>query len=89
MSHNPDAVLSEITVEKADLVLSGHTHGGQIRLPWLGSISGMPNILGREYDLGLFDYQGTNLLISAGLGETGPRARLFNPPEIILLNLWF
>ena len=89
LSHNPDAVLSQITIEKADLVVSGHTHGGQIRLPWLGSISDIPDLLGRDYDQGLFEYQGTNLLISSGLSETGPRARLFNPPEIVLLNLWF
>jgi len=89
LSHNPDAVLSEIVIEKADLVVSGHTHGGQIRLPWLGPISDIPDLLGRDYDQGLFEFQGTNLLISSGLGETGPRARLFNPPEIVLLELWF
>jgi uncharacterized protein len=89
LSHNPDAVLSEITTEKADLVVSGHTHGGQIRLPWLGAISDVPDVLGCDYDQGLFDYKGINLLISSGLSETGPRARLFNPPEIVLLNLWF
>ncbi|MFH1142674.1 MAG: metallophosphoesterase [Candidatus Uhrbacteria bacterium] len=89
LAHNPDAVLSEVVLEKADLVVSGHTHGGQIRLPWLGAISDIPDLLGRDYDQGLFDYQGINLLISSGLGETGPRARLFNPPEILLLNLWF
>jgi len=87
--HNPDAVLSQITLEQADLVVSGHTHGGQIRLPWLGSISNMPNLLGRDYDQGLFDYKGINLLISSGVSETGPRARLFDPPEIVLLDLWF
>ncbi|MFH1315148.1 MAG: metallophosphoesterase [Candidatus Uhrbacteria bacterium] len=89
LAHNPDAVLSEVVLEKADLVVSGHTHGGQIRLPWLGAISDIPDLLGRDYDQGLFDYQGINLLISSGVSETGPRARLFNPPEILLLNLWF
>ena len=89
LSHNPDAVLSQITLEQVDLVVSGHTHGGQIRLPWLGSISNMPNLLGRDYDQGLFDYQGINLLISSGVSETGPRARMFDPPEIVLLDLWF
>lgn len=86
--HNPDAVLSEITVQQADLVISGHTHAGQVRLPWLGSVSEMPNLLGRDYDHGLFDYQGTQLFVTSGLGETGARARLFNPPEIAILNVW-
>ncbi len=88
LSHNPDVVLSEITTQQADLVISGHTHAGQIRLPWFGSVSDMPNLLGRDYDRGLFEYEGTQLFITSGVGETGPRARLFSPAEIAILNVW-
>ena len=86
LAHNPDAVLLSNT-DRADLVVSGHTHGGQIRLPWIGSIAQVPTLLGNDYDKGLFDYINQKLFITAGVGETGPRARLFNPPEINVLTI--
>jgi uncharacterized protein len=86
LSHNPDAVLYDRT-SAVDLVIAGHTHGGQIRLPWIGSVPQIPTILGNDYDQGLFDYNDIQLFITSGVGETGPRARLFNPPEINLLTL--
>lgn len=88
LSHNPDAVLLS-NADRADLVISGHTHGGQIRLPFLGSVAQVPTMLGNDYDKGLFTYENQQLFISAGAGETGPRARLFNPPEINVLNISF
>jgi predicted MPP superfamily phosphohydrolase len=86
LSHNPDAVLREES-RLADLVLSGHTHGGQIRLPFFGSIPPIPDELGRAYDRGFYFYDELPLYVTAGVGETGPRARLFNPPEISLLTI--
>ncbi|OGL97532.1 hypothetical protein A2332_00325 [Candidatus Uhrbacteria bacterium RIFOXYB2_FULL_41_18] len=88
LSHNPDVVL-DLQYKQVDLVISGHTHGGQIRLPWIGSVAKIPDLLGRTYDLGLFDYKGLPLFITGGVGETGPRARLFNPPEMNLLHVSF
>ncbi len=88
ISHNPDAVLYSST-EFADLVIAGHTHGGQIRLPYIGSLARIPTKLGNAYDKGLFTYGPSQLFITAGVGETGPRARLFNPPEINLLTIRF
>ena len=88
LAHNPDVVLDP-TVKPADLVIAGHTHGGQIRLPWLGSLAEIPDRLGQQYDRGLFDYHGQKLFITSGAGETGPRARLFVPPEIVILKLRF
>jgi uncharacterized protein len=86
LSHNPEVSLYSTTY-KADLVISGHTHGGQIRLPFLGSVSEIPSLLGREYDKGLFEYKNWQLFITSGVGETGPRARLFNPPQIDVLEI--
>ncbi|MEK7529166.1 MAG: metallophosphoesterase [Patescibacteria group bacterium] len=84
IAHNPDIILaSDFMSAKIDLVLAGHTHGGQIRLPLWGSIPRLPTRLGRKYDQGLFD----KLFITRGVGETGPRARLFATPEIALLIL--
>ena len=86
LSHNPDIILDS-SHSPFDLILSGHTHAGQIRLPYIGALMGVPTILGRDYDHGLFQFDQNFLYISAGLGESGPRARLFNPPEISIINL--
>lgn len=87
MSHNPDYVNELSENDRADLILSGHTHGGQIRLPLIGPIGIIPTELGQSYDQGLFQINNRRLYITSGLGESGPRARLFNPPEITMLEV--
>lgn len=87
LSHNPDVVMHVSPSQGISLLLAGHTHGGQIRLPFIGPVPPIPDKLGRAYDEGLFDYLGTKLFITSGVGESGPRARLFNPPEIALLTI--
>lgn len=84
--HNPDIILEQES-SNFDLVLAGHTHCGQIRLPFIGSVPPLPTKLGRAFDKGLFQLKNNLLYITCGLGETGPRARLFNPPEITMINL--
>ncbi len=89
LTHNPD-IITQAQTQGIDLVLAGHAHGGQIRLPLIGSVSfHRPIDLGRDYYQGLFDFDPTKLLVTSGLGEAGPRARLFNPPEIVMLDLQF
>lgn len=88
LAHNPDVVLYDVA-RKADLVLAAHTHGGQIRLPFIGPLPVIPTKLGREYDKGWFEYQKQRLFITSGVGETGTRARLFNLPEIIEMEIRF
>ncbi len=86
ISHNPEIVLLPLE-KKFDLVISGHTHGGQFRLPFWGSLAKIPTKLGQKYDRGLFNFSNLQLFISQGLGESGARARLFVPPEISVLNI--
>ena len=86
ISHNPDIILQD-KAQMINLVLSGHTHAGQIRLPWFGAIPGLGTKLGKKYDQGLFKTQNGYLYISAGLGESGTRARFFNRPELTIINL--
>lgn len=69
--------------------LSGHTHAGQIRLPFLGSVMPLPHRLGRRFDRGVFRVGDAELVIGAGTGESGPRARLFCPPELLLVTVRF
>jgi len=85
LCHNPDFIMQ--AHDTIDLMLSGHTHGGQIRLPGIGPVPPLPDELGRKFDKGLFKFNNAQLFITSGVGEAGPRARLFNPPEIAILNI--
>ena len=85
--HNPSFQFSNYPTD-IDLALSGHTHGGQIRLPVVGPIGLIDNLLQKKYYQGLHTLDsGTKMLVTSGVGETGTRARLFNPPEIMLLTI--
>ncbi|MEZ4529838.1 MAG: metallophosphoesterase [Thermomicrobiales bacterium] len=65
--------------------LSGHTHGGQVRLPFVGSIWLPPD--GRKRDLGLYTVDGMPVYISRGLGVYRPPVRFLAPPEVTLVTL--
>jgi predicted MPP superfamily phosphohydrolase len=86
--HSPE--LMPQTVERGiDLYLCGHTHGGQVRLPFIGAIITISK-LGRRYVMGHYHEGRTHLYISRGVGFEGlgaPRVRLFCPPEITLITL--
>ncbi len=88
LAHSPD-ILDEIEERyKTNLVISGHTHCGQIRLPSLGALPfTIPTKNGKKLERYLYKKNGQKIMITCGLGETGPRARLFNPPELVILNI--
>ena len=89
--HTPDFA-AEAAKAGIDLVLVGHTHGGQIALPFFGAVFTASNY-GRKYAAGLFDIGGPNqskMYVTRGLGMEGfhtPRLRLFARPEISVINL--
>ncbi len=86
--HSPDLIL-EASEHDVDLVLAGHTHGGQIRLPLLGAVV-TNSAYGRRYASGLFQEDGTTMVVSRGLGFEGgsaPRARFLCRPEIVSIEL--
>lgn len=86
LSHSPDVILDRAS-RVADLIVSGHTHGGQIRLPLIGPLLPLPDKAGRRYDRGMIPLTATcNLMVTQGVGVTGVRARLFCPPEVVLLE---
>lgn len=86
LSHQPDVILDPAS-HRADLIVSGHTHGGQMRLPWWGSLSHMPQRLNKNFDRGIFAVgKGTVLAITHGIGETFVPLRLFARPEIMVLE---
>lgn len=83
MSHNPD-VFPEAIEHEVSLVLAGHTHGGQIRIPGLPVLVRMSRY---RLDEGRFQVGGSELLVTRGLGVTGLPLRFACPPEALLLNL--
>ncbi len=85
LSHNPD-ILSEPAVSRADLVLSGHTHGGQIVLPWYGPAHTHTEHLARHEASGYLRRGRTQVFISRGVGEGIP-LRFGASPQITLLTL--
>jgi predicted MPP superfamily phosphohydrolase len=88
LAHHPDIVIDAIRAGGAfpDLVLAGHTHGGQIRLPFFGPMFTSTS-LGRRLDAGLFRVGGVPLYITAGVGTSIVPARFLAPPEVVLLTL--
>lgn len=86
IAHNPD-VVRLLDPRTSDLLLAGHTHGGQVRLPFVGPVPRIPTTFGQKVDRGLFTLAGIPVYITSGIGEGGARARLFNPPEIVLLTV--
>lgn len=80
-------VLDAFAADGADLVLAGHTHGGQLRLPGIGAL--VTNCdLPRQQARGLSSWRGVPLHVSGGLGASPySNYRTFNPPEATLLTL--
>lgn len=72
---------------KVDIILSGHAHGGIIRLPFAGGVFGTNGDFFPEYDAGRFSRGGYDLIISRGLGDSLPFVRLLNNPEIVSVVL--
>jgi predicted MPP superfamily phosphohydrolase len=88
MYHSPD--LAPIADRhEIDLQLSGHTHGGQVRLPLFGALF-TGSLYGRRYEAGRYIHENLTLYISRGIGLEGagaPRVRFLCPPEIVLWEL--
>lgn len=84
MSHEPD-VLPQIASYGADLMLSGHTHGGQVRLPFVPLFYLPP--LGRIYVEGMFRLGNTQMYVNRGIGAVGLPVRLNCRPEITQFTL--
>lgn len=86
LSHRPE--LFEVYTESGvDLVLSGHAHGGQFRLPFVGGLVAPNQGLFPEYDAGLYTDENTNMIVSRGIGNSILPFRFNNRPEVILIEL--
>lgn len=88
LSHHPDVVLDLLDCggRTPDLVLAGHTHGGQVAIPGLGPIL-TDTRLGRRYDRGSFTIEGIRLFVTAGVGTSILPFRLGAPPDVACVTL--
>lgn len=84
LAHEPD-VLPLVATHNVDLMLSGHTHGGQVRLPFLPAMF-LPE-LGQHYIEGLYRLGPTQLYVNRGVGTVNLPFRFNCPPEITLITL--
>ena len=86
LSHRPE--LFDLYVEsEMDLVFSGHAHGGQFRLPFIGGLVAPNQGFFPKYDAGQFTEANTTMIVSRGVGNSIIPVRFHNRPEIVLVNL--
>ncbi len=86
IAHNPDYFMD---YEKwgADLVVSGHVHGGLMRLPFLGGVISPKLTLFPQYDGGKYEQGHAVMILSRGLGTHTLPIRIFNPGELVVLHV--
>jgi len=82
ITHNPDSF--DQTPDSLSVLLAGHTHGGQVYLPFYGPV--MP-VAKKEYTSGHIVHDGRHMFVTKGVGTTGPGIRFCAVPEILVLTL--
>ena len=86
LAHEPQYI-GAYSKAGADLVLSGHAHGGQFILPFVGGVVAPGQGIFPEYTKGRYDVKHTTMYVSRGLGNSIIPIRLFNNPEIVCIDL--
>lgn len=86
LSHRPE-LFETYAACGVDLILSGHAHGGQFRLPLVGGVIAPDQGLFPQYDAGIYSEGSTNMVVSRGLGNSIIPIRFNNRPEIVLIEL--
>lgn len=86
LAHNPDYFM-QYAGYGADLILSGHVHGGIIRMPWFGGIASPAIRFFPKYNGGLYQKENVKMIVSCGLGTHTLPVRIFNPAELVVIRL--
>ncbi len=83
LSHRPE-LFNIYTEKNVDLVFTGHAHGGQIRIPFIGGVVAPNQGFFPQYDGGVYKRDNTNMIVSRGLGNSLFPIRVNNRPEIVV-----
>ena len=86
LSHRPEYI-EDYSDEKLDLVISGHAHGGLIRLPWIGGLMASGQGLFPKYTEGVYHMGDTDMVVSRGLGDSIVPMRINNNRELVIITL--
>lgn len=86
LSHRPD-LFDVYQQYNVDLVFSGHAHGGQFILPYIGSVYAPDQGFRPKYTMGVHEGNGTTMVVSRGLGNMVKIPRLFNRPEVVVVTI--
>ena len=86
LSHRPE-YFNVYQNKNIHLVLSGHAHGGQFRLPFLGGVIAPNQGFFPKYDAGIYTENGTTMIVSRGIGNSIIPVRINNRPEIVIIEL--
>lgn len=86
LSHRPE-VLNVYVKNEIDLVLTGHAHGGQIRIPFIGGLVAPNQGLFPKYTSGKLEEKQTTMIVSRGIGNSILPFRVNNNPELVVITL--
>ena len=86
LAHRPE-VFNTYVDFGIDLVFAGHAHGGQVRIPGIGGLFARGQGILPKYTAGVFKEGTTTMAVSRGLGNSTVPIRIFNPPEILVMEL--
>lgn len=86
LSHRPE-VFNTYVSEKIDLVFTGHAHGGQIRIPFIGGVVAPNQGFLPEYTSGKYEENNTTMIVSRGIGNSIFPFRINNRPELVVIKL--
>ncbi len=87
LAHRNDHFPDQYSLLGADLVVSGHGHGGLIRLPFTDGLVSTDRTLFPSYTAGLYEKNASTLFVTRGLGNSGSTFRVFNRPEVAVITL--
>ncbi len=88
LSHRPELFKTYVK-HNVDLVFSGHAHGGQFRIPFVGGVIAPNQGLFPKYDAGIYTEGETTMVVSRGIGNSIIPFRVNNRPEVVLIELAF
>lgn len=87
LTHNPDD-FEVYATWGADLIFSGHVHGGMIRLPFIGGVISPNRTFFPKFDSGIYSQNESIMMVSRGMSRGATGIRIFNQPELVVMTLY-